>query len=164
MNRNEGKGIIFFYNLCTLFFYPVSIFMIRVWSLERTDFSGRGSGMPIVALLIFLPEIFNKLFHHYFMIRTFSPITYYAENIMFVSGIIWTIIMEFNQNLRDHLLLYPKEQRLVPNAEDETENRYWHGVAQCPISHFPPLTRQTFARPQIWNTLQLNLKILWQIR
>lgn len=74
-----------------------------------------------MVLLIFLPEIFNKLFHHYFMIRTFAPITYYAENIMLVSGIIWTIIMEFNQNLRDHLLLYPKEQRLVPNAEDETE-------------------------------------------
>ncbi|MCM1112647.1 MAG: hypothetical protein NC399_05275 [Muribaculum sp.] len=192
MNRNAGKEIIFFYNLYILFFYPVSIFMIHGWSLERTNFSGRGSGMPIVVLLIFLPEILlsmgchlnttlggriftilssmvtgwilNKLFHHYFMIKTFAPITYYAENIMLVSGIIWTIVIEFNQNLRNHLLLYPKEQRLVPNAEDETENRYWHGIAQCPISHFPPLTRQTFARPQIWNTLQLNLKILWQIR
>ena len=156
MNRNEGKGIIFLYNLYMLFFYPVTIFMIHVWYLERTNFAGRGSGMPIAVLIIFLPEIIfsmscnlnntlggriftilssvaagwllNKLFHHYFMIRTYAPITYYVENIMLVFGIIWTIVIEFNQNLREHLLLYPKEQRLVPNAEDETENSYWHGI------------------------------------
>ena len=156
MDKSDGKVIIFLYNLYMLFFYPMAIFMTHIWSLERTNFSGRGSGMPIAVLLIFLPEILlsmgcnlnttlggriftilssvvtgwilHKLFHHYFMIKTYAPITYYVENIMLVSGIIWTIVIEFNQNLREHLLLYPKEQRLVPNAEDETENWYWHMI------------------------------------
>ena len=156
MGRNDGRVVIFLYNLYMLFFYPLAIFMACFWALERSNFSGRGSGMPIAVLLIFLPEvilgmscnlnttlggriftilssvitgwILNKLFYYYFMIRTSAPITYYVENIMLVFGIIWTIVIEFNQNLREHLLLYPKEKRLVPNAEDETENSYWHGI------------------------------------
>lgn len=156
MDKSDGKVIIFLYNLYMLFFYPMATFMTHIWSLERTNFSGRGSGMPIAILLIFLPEILlsmgcnlnttlggriftilssvvtgwilHKLFHHYFMIKTYAPITYYVENIMLVSGIIWTIVIEFNQNLREHLLLYPKEQRLVPNAENETKNWYWHMI------------------------------------
>ena len=82
--------------------------MASFWALERSNFSGRGSGMPIAVLLIFLPEvilgmscnlnttmggrvftilssvvtgwILHKLFYHYFMIRTYAPITYYVEN------------------------------------------------------------------------------------
>lgn len=156
MNRNDSKIIIFLYNLYMLFFYPVAIFMVHVWSWERSNFAGRNSGMPIAVLIIFLPEVIlgmscnlnitfggriftilssvvtgwmlNKLFWYYFMTRTYAPITYYVENVMLVFGIIWTIVIEFNQNLREHLLLYPKEKMLVPNAEDETENRYWHGI------------------------------------
>lgn len=156
MNRNDGKVIIFLYNLYTLFFYPLAIFMSSFWALESKSPKayGRGGGMPIAVLLIFLPEvifglswglnstfggriftilsslatgwILHKLFYRSFMIRAYAPITYYTENIMLVSGIIWTIVIEFNQALRDHLLLYPQEKWLVPNAEDEAENRYWH--------------------------------------
>ena len=111
MGRNDGRVVIFLYNLYMLFFYPLAIFMaITILSSMITGW------------------ILHKLFYHYFMIRTYAPITYYVENIMLVFGIIWTIVIEFNQNLREHLLLYPKEKRLVPNAEDETENRYWHGI------------------------------------
>lgn len=161
MNRNNSKRIIFLYNLYTLFFYPLAIFMASFWSLEsRSPNSyGRGGGMPIAVLLIFLPEvifglswnlngtlggriftilssmvtgwILYKLFHRSFMVRTYAPITYYTENIMLVTGIIWTAVIEFNQNLREHLLLYPQAKWLVPNAEDETENSYWHGVWQA---------------------------------
>lgn len=160
MNQNNSKGIIFLYNLYTLLFYPLAIFMASFWSLESASPAsyGRGGGTPIAVLLIFLPEvifglswdlnntlggriftilsdmvtgwILYKLFHHSFMVKTYAPITYYIENIMLVFGIIWTIVIEFNQNLREHLLLYPKEKWLVPNAEDETENRYWHGLWQ----------------------------------
>ena len=115
-----------------------------------------GRGMPIAVLIVFLPEVIfglswglnttfggriftilsslaagwmlHKLFHWYFMGETYAPITYYTENIMLVSGIIWTIVIEFNQALRDHLLLYPQDKWLVPNAEDDTENSYWHGL------------------------------------
>lgn len=157
MNQNDGKTIIFIYNLYMLFFYPLSIFLASFWSLESKSPNsyGRGGGTPIAVLIIFLPEvifglkwnlnctfggkiftilssmvvgwILNRLFYRSFMVRTYAPITYYTENVMLVSGIIWTAIIEFNQNLRNHLLLYPQDEWLVPNAEDETENSYWHG-------------------------------------
>lgn len=156
MNRNTGKVIIFLYNLYMLFFFPLAIFMASFWSLESKSPKsyGRGGGMPIAVLLIFLPEvifglswglnntfggriftilssmvtgwILHKLFHYYFIVRAYAPITYYVENTMLVIGIIWTIVIEFNQALRDHLLLYPKDKWLVPNAEDDTEDSYWN--------------------------------------
>lgn len=49
-------------------------------------------------------------------------------HILMVLGIIWTIVIEFNENLRDHILLFPQPQWLFPNGEDDTENRYWHGI------------------------------------
>lgn len=158
MGRNDGRVVIFLYNLYTLFFYPLAIFMASFWALEiKFSFPFRhGKGMPIAVLIVFLPEvilglswglnntfggriftilssiaagwILHKLFHWYFMAETYAPITYYTENIMLVSGIIWTIVIEFNQALRDHLLLYPQDKWLVPNAEDDTENGYWHGL------------------------------------
>lgn len=143
-----------------LFFFPLAIFLASFWSLESKSPNsyGRGGGMPIAVIIIFFPEIIfglrwglnntvegriftilsslatgwilNKLFYQYFIISAYAPITYYTENIMLVSGIIWTIVIEFNQALRDHLLLYPQNQCLGPNAEDETENSYWHGFWQ----------------------------------
>ena len=156
MNRNDGKNIIFLYNLYTLFFYPLSIFLAGFWSLESQSPNtyGRGGGMPIAVLLIFFPEvifglkwnlnqtsggrsftilcsmvagwILYKLFYRSYMVRTYAPITYYTEIIMIISGIIWTIVIEFNQTLREHILLFPQDKWLVPNSEDETENSYWH--------------------------------------
>ena len=155
MGRNSGKLIIFIYNLYTLFFYPLAIFMSNFWAweIENAFPFRRGRGMPIAVLIIFLPEvifglewglnntfggriftilcsiadgwILYKLFHWYFMVETYAPIPYYTEIIMLVSGIIWTIIIEYSPTLRDHLLLYPRDKWLVPNAEDETENSYW---------------------------------------
>lgn len=40
---------------------------------------------------------------------------------------IWTIVIEFNQTLREHILLFPRDQWLFPNFENKTENRYWRG-------------------------------------
>lgn len=158
MSRNNGKIIIFLYNLYTLFFFPLAIFMpdLWAWEIENSFPFRRGRGMPIAVLIIFLPEVFlglecglnstmggriftilcsiadgwilYKLFHWYLIVETYAPVTYYMELIMIISGIIWTVVIEYNQALRDHLLLYTKDQWLIPNAEDEPENSYWHWI------------------------------------
>lgn len=158
MRRNDGRVVIFLYNLYMLFFYPLTIFMASFWSMEieRAFPFRHGRGMPIAALIIFLPEvifglkwglnntfggriftilcsvvagwILHILFRKYFMVDTYAPITYYVENALLVFGIIWTIVIEFNQPLRDHILLYPQDKWLVPNAENDTENSYWHRI------------------------------------
>lgn len=123
---------------------------------DLETFTGRrGRSMPIIALFTFFPEmllgmewnlsstfggriftvlctlitelILNRRFHWAFMVKTHAPITYCAENIMLVFGIIWTIAIEFNQNLRDHLLSLPQKRWMMPNSDDATQNSYWHG-------------------------------------
>lgn len=154
MNRNDGRVIIFLYNLFTLFFYPLLIFLGGFWSIEAKVHNGHTVGV-VAVLLIFLPEIIfglkwglnstfggriftilcsigaglilHLILHQYYMVRVSAPITYYTTHVLLVLGIIWTIVIEFNENLRDHILLFPQEQWLVPNAEDETEKSYWHG-------------------------------------
>lgn len=158
MNQDRGRAVIFLYNLYALFLGPLTVFMCDFWTLECRDPNsyGRGGGMPGAVILVFLPELvlglswglsnsfgeklftilgsvvvgwlLNRLFHLFFMIRTYAPITYYVMNAIIVSGIIWTIVIEFNQNLREHLLLYSRDKVLVPNAEDEAENQCWHGI------------------------------------
>ncbi len=156
MNRNNEKTIIFIYNLYTLFFYPLAIFLTGYWSWESQSPNsyGRIGVLPIAVLLIFGPEIIfglkwdlnyalggriftilcsmttgwilHKLFYWYYMSKTYAPITYYTQNLMLVSGIIWTAIIEFNQTLRKHILLFPQNKWLVPNSLDEAEDRFWN--------------------------------------
>lgn len=153
MGRNDGKVIIFLYNLYMLFLCPLLIFLAGLWSVE-SDVHKHGGSMVTAVLIIFIPEVIfglswglnktfggriftilcsmaagwivHKLLYHYFVERAYAPITYYTTNTMLVLGIIWTIVIEFSQALRDHLLLFPQEKWLVPNAEDDTENSYWH--------------------------------------
>ena len=157
MRRNDGRVIILLYNLYMLFLCPLLIFLAGLWSVESNVYKHGGS-MVTAVLIIFIPEVIfglkwdlhktfggriftilcsiaagwivHKLLHHYFVVRAYAPITYYATHILLVLGIIWTIVIEFNENLRDHLLLYPQEKWLVPNAESETENSYWSGCWQ----------------------------------
>ena len=154
MGRNDGKVVIFLYNLYTLFLCPLLVFLAGLWSVE-VNVHKHGGSMVTAVLIVFIPEVIlglswglnktfgsqiftilcsmvagwlvHKLLYHYFVVRAYAPITYYTTNIMMVLGIIWTIVIEFNQALRDHLLLFPREKWLVPNAEDETENSYWSG-------------------------------------
>ena len=119
------------------------------------SFTGhRGRGIPTTALLILFPEILlglewdknstsgeriftilcslitgfaiNRSFHWKFMVKTYAPITYRAGNILLILGIIWTIVIEFNQTLRDHILSFPQKQWVIPNSDDTTHNVYWH--------------------------------------
>ena len=155
MGRNDGRVVIFLYNLFVLFFYPVLIFLGGFWSIEAKVHNGHTVGV-VAVLLIFLPEIIfglkwglnstfggriftilssigaalilHLILRQYYMVRVQAPITYYTTHVLLILGIIWTIVIEFNENLRDHILLYPQEQWLVPNAEDDTERSYWHGI------------------------------------
>lgn len=160
MNQNDGKAIIFLYNLYMLFVFPLAIFMCCFWVFESKSPNCYEYGVvtPIEAIFIFLPElvfglkwdlngnfggriftilgsvvvgwILNKQFYSYFMVQTDAPITYYTEKTILVTGIIWTVIIEFDQNLRNHLLLYPPEEFMAPRSEDETENSYWNGYSR----------------------------------
>ena len=152
MNENKDKVIIFLWNLYVLFFYPLSILLASFWSIE---ISGqypfrRGRGMPIAVLIIFVPEvifglkwnlngsrmftiicsivdglILHKLFQYYFVTLTDAPITYCILNIMIVLSLVWIIIIEFNQSLREHIIQYPQDEWLVPHAESG-QDEYWH--------------------------------------
>lgn len=152
MNRN-GNKVIFLYNLFTLLLCPLLICLAGFWPIEANIHSGRGKAMTIAVYIIFFPEvifglkwglnstfggriftilcsmadglILHKLLHYYYVTSSNAPITYYITNILMVFGIIWTIVIEFNEDLRDHILLYPQVRWLFPNAEDDTENRYW---------------------------------------
>ena len=152
MYRNEGKVIIFLFNLSLILLWITAICLIGVWTLEGNVMSKHIRALTISVFIIFLPEvilglkldlhdtfgnrifiilctfadalILHKLFNHLYVARSTAPIT----NILMVFGIIWTIVIEFNENLRDHILLFSQAQWLIPNGEDDTENRYWHGV------------------------------------
>ena len=56
MGRNDGRVVIFLYNLFVLFFYPVLIFLGGFWSIEAKVHNGHTVGV-VAVLLIFLPEI-----------------------------------------------------------------------------------------------------------
>lgn len=115
-----------------------------------------GRNMPILALLILFPEMLlglewdknstfgeriftilcsmitglalNRSFHRTFMVKTSAPITYRMGNILLLLGIIWTVVIEFNQTLRDHILSFPQNRWVIPNSDDTTYNSYWHGL------------------------------------
>ena len=153
MDNNKEKVVIFLWNLYVLFFYPLSIFLGSFWSIEiagQFPFR-RGRGMTIAVLIIFVPEvifglkwklksrmftiicsivdglILYKLFHHYFMVLTNAPITYCILNIMIVLSLVWIIIIEFNQSLKEHILQYPQNEWLVPHSESG-QDEYWNFV------------------------------------
>ena len=116
--------------------------------------SRHGRGTPILALLIIFPEMIigqewdmsstsggriftilcsmitgfalNRSFHRAFMVKTNAPITYGAGNILLLLGIIWTIVIEYNQTLRDHILSVPQKRCAMPNSDDAAKNICWH--------------------------------------
>ena len=156
MYRNEGKVIIFLFNLFMLLLFTLVICLVGVWTLECNVMSKHIRALTISVYIIFLPEvilglkwglhdtfgnrifiilctlvdalILHRLFNHLYVTRSTAPITNMIMHILMVFGIIWTIVIEFNEDLRDHILLFPQPQWLIPNGEDDTENRSWHGI------------------------------------
>ena len=156
MYRNEGKVVILLFNLSLILLWIVAICLIGVWAWEGNVHRRYHEALTISVFIIFLPEvilglkwdlhdtfgnrifiilctfadalILHKLFNYLYVTTSTAPITNRIMHILMVFGIIWTIVIEFNENLRDHILLFPQAQWLIPNGEDNTENRYWHGV------------------------------------
>ena len=153
MNRDNGKTIIYLYNLFVLCFWPMVFFLMEYWVIESNASRRYGGGMGAALIIILAPEvifglkmdlnktfggriftilssmvvgwILHKLFYHYQMVEAYAPKTYYTTHIMLALGIIWTIVIEFNQTLREHILLFPRDQWLFPHSEDEAEDHYW---------------------------------------
>ncbi|MCH5256538.1 MAG: hypothetical protein J1D87_04555 [Lachnospiraceae bacterium] len=151
MDDSKGKVIIFLWNLYVLFYYPLAFFSTTLWAFETSEPSpfGRGSGMPIAVMGVFVPEfifkliwnlnnrlftiicsivdglILNRLFHLFFITWTDAPITYWILNIMIVLGLVWGIVIEFNQSLKEHILQYPENKWLYPHSEDEERDEIW---------------------------------------
>ncbi|MBD5526005.1 MAG: hypothetical protein HDR04_16605 [Lachnospiraceae bacterium] len=156
MGKNDGKVVIFLYNLFMLLLCTLMICLIGVWALEGNVYSRHIRALTISVYIIFFPEvifglkwglnstfggriftilctmadglILHRLFNYLYVTRSTAPITNIIMHILMALGIIWTIVIEFNENLRDHILFFPQAQWLIPNGEDDTENRYWHGI------------------------------------
>ncbi len=79
MNQNDGKMIIFIYNLYALFFYPLAFFMASFGSLEirSSNSYGHGGVTPIAVLMIFLPEVIFGLSWN--LNCTFGGIYYFEQ-------------------------------------------------------------------------------------
>lgn len=156
MRENDGKVVIFLYNLSMLLLCTLVICLVGVWVLEGNVQSKHIKALTISVYIIFVPEVIlglkwglhdtfgnrifillctlgdalvlHRLFNHLYVTRSTAPITNMVMHILMVFGIIWIVVIEFNENLRDHILLFPQAQWLIPNGEDETENRCWHGI------------------------------------
>ena len=154
MDDNEGKFIIFLWNLYVLFFYPLAIFSSTLWSIEISGNypSVINRGVPIVVLASFFPEmvvglkwnlnskmfiiissivdglILNRFLHYYLMGLTYAPNTYWILNSMLVLGLVWGIVIEYSQPLKEHILKYPESQWLFPHTEDEEQNEIWQFI------------------------------------
>ncbi len=48
-----------------------------------------------------------KMAHYFFAVVTNAPITYYRTVCIMLFGLMWSIVMEFNLGLREHLLEFP---------------------------------------------------------
>ena len=156
MNGESGKVIIFLYNLYTLILIPALFVLDGFWRLEAEISKGSITHGPILVLLIFLPEVVMslelklklqyrnrvvpsilsiaaaflliRLFRYLFLVKTHAPITYNCCMGLMLLGLVWSFFMEWNEDLREHLLKYPKGQWFVPNDEDETKNHIWQGL------------------------------------
>ena len=92
------------------------------WGISNTS----GGRMFTILCSMVTGFALNRSFHRAFMVKTDAPITYGAGNILLLLGIIWTIVIEYNQNLRDHILAVPQKRSAMPHSDDATHNIYWH--------------------------------------
>lgn len=153
MNKNNENWLIILYNLYAVLLVPALIVLAGIWSLEtESDFSyGKTGGLPIGALIIFVPEIIcglkwklKRIFtivcsivwfillcksaHRFFITITHAPLTYYCIIFIMFTGMLWSIIIELNQDLREHILMFPQEQWLVPCSNNAKRNKIYQSA------------------------------------
>lgn len=59
----------------------------------------------------------------FFYIKAEAPIIFGLAIIIMVVCLFWCVVIEYNKDLREHLLMFPQNQWLLPCSEDEQINR-----------------------------------------
>lgn len=153
MNEEKDSLIIVLYNLHLLISMALIMFLMGFWTLEthKSEYTyGRGSGLPIAVLIVYIPEvilglkcnlrlksvnilcslgvayILYKLFYHNFMVKTNAPVTFYSTMAVMAADLFWIAVIEFSMKLREHILQFPQNQWLIPCSTDQETNRTWH--------------------------------------
>lgn len=144
MNENRETKLIYLYNIYTAFLCPAVFFLSVLWSME-TDSRLAKSKLPLVILLVFVPEVvfglewkmgkrfsivcstiwvflLFKVVQYYFLSKTSAPNTFLFTMLFILTGFLFSILMELNQNLREHIITYPKAQWLVPHSSNPAMN------------------------------------------
>ena len=140
MKREYGDFWIKLYNLYTVFMMPAVFFIGGIWILE-TKGGGPAPILPLGALGIFIPVVIFGLkwelspkftiacsivwffplwgaAHYFCTVATNTPITYGGVMFILLTGTLWSVIIELNEDLRKHLLMFPQDQWLSPCISD----------------------------------------------
>lgn len=143
MNDGAESIVIILYNLFCTILIPTVVVLTGIWPIEtESDFAyGRMGGLPIGALIVFVPEVvfglkcrMNRIFtivcsgvwfgflakmaNYFFTVVTAAPITYYSTIGVMLLGLIWSVIIEWNPELKEHILDFPQDQWLVPCSKN----------------------------------------------
>lgn len=154
MEKNKRNCVIILYNLYSSIFVPSTLLISGIWSFEiEKQFEPEKINLVILAaIVIYLPEKLlglkmncNKCFtimcsivwfylllkfeHYFILIKTDSFVTYYCVMILLLTGLIWSIVIEFNQDLRKHILMFPEvEWFVVPCSKNYIEKRIYNAI------------------------------------
>lgn len=69
-----------------------------------------------------------KMAHYFFAVVTNAPITYYGTVCIVLSGLMWSIVMELKQELKEYLLGFPQEYWLVPCSNSSRYNKVFRFI------------------------------------
>ena len=96
-----------------------------LWSRWPED-SGKEdvSSVCCIAWCIFL----LKMAHYFFAVVTNAPITYYGTVCIVLFGLMWSIVMELKQELKEYLLGFPQEYWLVPCSNSSRYNKVFRFI------------------------------------
>lgn len=153
MNDDNENVLIIAYNLFCTILIPAVIVLTGIWSLEsESDFThGRTGGLPMGALTVFVPEVIFglkwkmkraftiscciawcifllKMAHYFFAVVTNASITYYGKVCIVLFGLMWSIVMELKQELKEYILEFPQEYWLVPCSNSSRYNKVFRFI------------------------------------
>lgn len=155
MEKNKRNWVIILYNLYSSILFPLSLFLMGIWSLEiEKHFEpDKIDAVLLVIIIIYLPEkmlglkmncnkgftimcsivwfwLLLKFEHYFILIRTDSFITYYCVMVLLLIGLIWSVVVEFNQDLRKHILMFPQDEWLLGACtKNYIEKRIYNTIA-----------------------------------
>ena len=66
--------------------------------------------------------------HYFFAVVTNAPITYYGTVCIVLFGLMWSIVMELKQELKEFILEFPQEYWLVPCSNSSRYNKVFRFI------------------------------------